>query len=351
MRKKFDQTRLSLACDSNKSGKKFGSIAFKTGVTIEQARSAVNHKEDNENSVIRNCAGILRRAISSSEKTPLKTDTAENVISGEVAVPKQVNYFFKKLYSRNKHNSKKKKRLVESSAADAVYCASGSRLLPGKHVGLGLALKSLTGSRRAINLLNRNGHCASNETLRRIDMDMEESSSVKCSGIVPDGISKQRGKSTGTAWDNLDINMETINGLGTIHHTYGIIYQNISVEPSIAEDLATHVDLSHSTSVELNIAEDHVTNIEDSSQSTSVEPSIEEDHISNVNYSNQDSLVESSIAEDHGASVNSFNSDVGLAESGQMDPKSSGKKRKFKKVTPTEINTEYQYSHITRSPK
>ena len=30
------------------------------------------------------------------------------------------------------------------------------------------------------------------------------------------------------AWDNFDINIETLNGLGTIHHTYGIVYQNIS---------------------------------------------------------------------------------------------------------------------------
>ena len=32
----------------------------------------------------------------------------------------------------------------------------------------------------------------------------------------------------GMSWDNFDINIETRNGLGTIHHTYGIVYQNIS---------------------------------------------------------------------------------------------------------------------------
>ena len=228
LRKKFDTTKLLISTHQCKNGKNH-SIVFKPGMSVEQAYSLINFKTDNEKNVMRNCASILRRAISTSVKTPLKTDTADNVLSGEVTVPEQVNYFYKKLYSNNKRSSKRKSRLVRSSAADAVYCASGSRMLPGKHVGLGLALKSMSGSKRVINLLNRNGHCASNETLRRIDMDMEESASVKCTGIVPDGISKKKGKATGTAWDNLDINMETINGLGTIHHTYGIIYQNTSV--------------------------------------------------------------------------------------------------------------------------
>ena len=44
---------------------------------------------------------------------------------------------------------------------------------------------------------------------------------------VPDGILKQRGLCVGMAWDNFDINIETCNGLGTIHHTYGTVYLNI----------------------------------------------------------------------------------------------------------------------------
>ena len=75
--------------------------------------------------------------------------------------------------------------------------------------------------------MNRNGHCASSETLRRIDMGMEESLTITCGDYVPNGIIKQQGLCTGTAWDNFDINVETLNGLGTTHHTYGIACQNI----------------------------------------------------------------------------------------------------------------------------
>ena len=60
--------------------------------------------------------------------------------------------------------------------------------------------------------------------LRGIDMAMEESLNLQCGDYVPHGIAKKTGRCTGSMY-SLDINMETLNGLGTIHHTYGIVYQ------------------------------------------------------------------------------------------------------------------------------
>ena len=57
-------------------------------------------------------------------------------------------------------------------------------------------------------------------------MAMEESLDLQCGDYVPHGIVGKPGRCTGSM-DSLDINMETLNGLGTIHHTYGIVYQNI----------------------------------------------------------------------------------------------------------------------------
>ena len=91
-------------------------------------------------------------------------------------------------------------------------------------MSLGLAVKSMTGSKTAVTLLNKFGHCASNETIRRLDMGLEESILKTNNNYVPDGILKTQGLCTGIAWDNFDINTETLSGLGTIHHTYGIAY-------------------------------------------------------------------------------------------------------------------------------
>ena len=45
--------------------------------------------------------------------------------------------------------------------------------------------------------------------------------------FVPDGIETKPNQSTGTAWDNVDINLETQLGADTIQHTHGICYQTI----------------------------------------------------------------------------------------------------------------------------
>ena len=87
----------------------------------------------------------------------------------------------------------------------------------------------MTGSKRVVTLKQRNGHCASNETVRRVGMGLEEGILFQEDiNYVPDGVLKQLGLCVGMAWDNFDINIETLNGLGTIHHTYGIVCQNIS---------------------------------------------------------------------------------------------------------------------------
>ena len=58
----------------------------------------------------------------------------------------------------NSEISKRKQRFIDSTAADVVYASSG-----GKHLTLSLALKSMTGSRTVTSLINRFGHCFSNE--------------------------------------------------------------------------------------------------------------------------------------------------------------------------------------------
>ena len=50
-------------------------------------------------------------------------------------------------------------RLIQSVADDVIYCVSHGNMKPSKHLCLALTLKSLTGSRKIIEILNRFGHC------------------------------------------------------------------------------------------------------------------------------------------------------------------------------------------------
>ena len=78
----------------------------------------------------------------------------------------------------------------------------------------------MTGSKRVVTFEQCNGHSTSNETVHRVEMDLEEGIlSQEDVNYVPDGVLKQPELCVGMAWDNFDINIQTINELETIHHT------------------------------------------------------------------------------------------------------------------------------------
>ena len=81
-------------------------------------------------------------------------------------------------------------------------------------------------SKSVVSMLNRFGHCIGDETVRRMDMSFEDVVNQNDT-ILPSHIQISPNLSTGLAWDNFDINMETLSRASTIHHTCGICYQNI----------------------------------------------------------------------------------------------------------------------------
>ena len=117
--------------------------------------------------------------------------------------------------------SSRKERLVNSTSADVVYACSGGKLLPGKHISLGVALKSMTGNKSVVNLINRFGHCISNEKVYRTDIGME-SSLTSNNSLVPDQIVQTPELYTTLAWDNFDVNLEIQSGADPAQYTYGI---------------------------------------------------------------------------------------------------------------------------------
>ena len=121
------------------------------------------------------------------------------------------------------------KRLINSSAVDAVYLTSGGKPLSGKHCLLGLSQKSMNCSKTIVNVLNQPSHCVSNEKFRLIDSGME-TSIAHTTKLRPSNIRKDTNACIGLAWSNFDINLETSSEAGSVHHTYGICYQNISVD-------------------------------------------------------------------------------------------------------------------------
>ena len=224
-------------------------IIWKTSsMSINQAYQYIENKPVPEKLLIWKCASLLRHEILALESKELQEPlNVEDILKGEVQPPDLLKSFFQVLYAGETGNiSMRKERLVDSSAADAVYSCSGGKLLPGKHIALGCAVKSKTGSRGMVSLLNRFGHTISNETVRRIDM-MLENTVMSEENITPKEIKKQANLCTGTAWDNFDVNLETLSGANTIHHTYGICYQNVLPDDSSHSNQSV-LELKESTS-------------------------------------------------------------------------------------------------------
>ena len=103
----------------------------------------------------------------------------------------------------------------------------------------------MTESKKVLTLINCYGHCASSETVLRVDMSLE-STLNNSDSLIPDGIETKPNLSTGIALDNLDINLETLPGADNIYHTYRICHQAIKEtnETETEESSEIHLNLN-----------------------------------------------------------------------------------------------------------
>ena len=99
---------------------------------------------------------------------------AEEISKGEVEVPDLVQNFFKFLIGgpdSRKWDLESRKRKIKSISEDVFSTTSGIKK-PSKHLQLGLAIKSLTGSRNVVEILNRMGHCVSYSTVEELETEL-----------------------------------------------------------------------------------------------------------------------------------------------------------------------------------
>ena len=106
---------------------------------------------------------------------------------------------------------------------------------------LGVAIKSLTGSRRVIDILNRLGHSVCYQLV--VEYETELANAIQDKGqLLPDGLIPASDLCTAVAYDNYDEICETLSGAGTLHDTVGICYQN---SISQAQTTVTDKDISN----------------------------------------------------------------------------------------------------------
>ena len=177
-------------------------------------------------------AKVVRQEILSLERKMKWPPTAED-IRGESLTPVPLyNLIAWTVCSTTSYPSEGKvnlpenlKQQVSSIAQDIVYCTGRGRMKTAKHIALPMAIKTITGSKEAVTLLNKCGHGVSYSQLEEIETTIAEMHLLK----EAEGLFLPSACVPNTpaifCWDNIDFQEETLDGKRTTHALNGIVIQ------------------------------------------------------------------------------------------------------------------------------
>lgn len=170
---------------------------------------------------------------------------SQKLIQGECSVPSNLSDFVASVigsYFRKRQQSESFKRHVNSVSQDLIYMTHNGNLKTPKHICLGMTLKSLTSSRKVVDIMNRYGHCISYNAIEELETEATYTSTSRA-GLCPEIINRTDNLSVGIAYDNFDRFVDTKTGKDTLHDTVGIIYQNIDPTLENVEEIEDADDL------------------------------------------------------------------------------------------------------------
>jgi len=206
-------------------GKKSGNIIYNAETADNAVRLAYDYASTEERTVTK-AALILRKQLLAVEKSEIVDNPGlDDLRKGDASAPTLVDDFFKLLYGGiTGPKPKEVERRAQSSSQDALFIVQRGRVKPEKHVTLGMTVKSTTGSRKLVTVLNRFGHCLNYTSLEELETSTADS--LQEEGVAcPHGTLK--GVPMGLAFNNFDELTNTLSGADSLHDTMGILYQNI----------------------------------------------------------------------------------------------------------------------------
>lgn len=210
--------------------------------------------ETDLNTQIKAIAFSIRQKVMAMEKRklPKHNIALKDVLNGECEIPEELKLLIESLLNGpNRSKNPNKPIRANSICSSIVFSITNGAVKPASCLHLGLAMLSITGSRKVVNILNRMGHAISYTVCEEIVTELAHGCSER--GILPDGLLPNTpALHTHLAFDNYDryhceqINIlkdyskfltifiissyvESVetNGKGTLHDTVGIVYQNI----------------------------------------------------------------------------------------------------------------------------
>ncbi|KAK0180597.1 hypothetical protein PV327_002963 [Microctonus hyperodae] len=198
-------------------------IIMHTDCNLIEDNDLINGLEEND--LIDKAALILRKLILNIEPFKLSdTIKTQDLMKGECSIPDKLDRFYKVLMGGKDIRQRDDincERLTNSLASDAIFCVRNGTVMPRKQIALGMSIKSLSNSRKIVNILNRFGHCCNYNALEELETETTISS-VASTQIFPLDIVRDPLLCSGVTFDDFDESVDIIND-----NTIGMIYQNI----------------------------------------------------------------------------------------------------------------------------
>ena len=198
-------------------GTKRGKIVFNSKIRLEDTLRKENDIKRRLEIQVRDAALALREDLrqQSPQKLPENLKIAD-IFQGEVNVPDNLHLFLNYLISgpdpRKQSSSNKQRRII---GEDIIYAVSSGAKIPAKHLQVGLAMKSLTGSRKVTEVLNRLGHSISYSAAQEIKTELTLDG-TKENRLILQQMTIDSEAGVRLAFDNFDRFVEKLNGKDTL---------------------------------------------------------------------------------------------------------------------------------------
>lgn len=141
------------------------------------------------------------------------------------------------------------------SSQDALFIVRNGTVNSGKHIALGMAVKSVTDSRKLLTMLNKFGHIINYHAVEELETALGEAIQARKLAFPEGAVA---GVLVGLAFDSL-ASLLRLSGADTLQDTMGILYQN-RIPQAVASDRTTMVNseknMNKATKRKLQVVQD-----------------------------------------------------------------------------------------------
>ena len=194
-------------------------------IELQQKLDKLSSASKESTKIVQDTALTLRTEVKSLQSKMSWPPQISEIYPDEFEIPNYLQHFLSYLL----HGSSRVSVKTRSVGQDIIYTVHQGKFLTPKHILLPFTVKSLTGNKELIKLMNRLGHSISYSKLYEVDTAYVLQKVSRSSSLIPEEISRYCQVSL--VYDNIDRLEETLSGADTTHRVNGIAIQKAFIGP------------------------------------------------------------------------------------------------------------------------